>query len=52
MAASVALAASAAWVASAALAAGLVHPLMFVGWGGDAAGGMVADRDRDRRRDH
>lgn len=52
MAALIASAASAAWVASAALAADLGYPLGFVVWGEDAAGGMFADRGRDQRRDH
>ena len=52
MSAVAALIASAAWIASAALVAVLVYPLVFVGWGKDAAGGMFADRDRDQRRDH
>lgn len=45
MAALAALAASAAWNASAALVAGPAYPWVIAG------GGRVADRDRDRRRD-
>ena len=51
MVASVASAASGAWVASAVLVAGLAYPWIFAGAGRGAAGGRFADRDRGPRRD-
>ncbi len=51
MAALVASAAFAAWVAFAVLVAGPAYPWIMAGEAKEAVGGSFADRDRDPRRD-